>query len=54
MQSPKFNKFRVILVDDTEYKIKTYSKMTERYCGLLSYRLVNKRYGIQVYRYDRR
>lgn len=48
MQNPKFNKFRVILIDGTEYEIKTYSEMTERYCELLSYHLVNKQHGTNL------
>lgn len=48
MKQTKYYYFSVRLIDGTEYEIKTYSEMTERYCELLSYHLVNKQHGANI------
>lgn len=48
MKQTKYRYFSVSLIDGTEYEIKTYSMMTERYCELLAYHLVNKQHGTDV------
>lgn len=48
MKQTKYRYFSVLLIDGTEYEIKTYSAMTERYCELLAYHLVNKQHGTNL------
>jgi len=48
MKQEKYRYFSVLLIDGTEVEVKTYSAMTERYCELLSYHLVNKQHGLNL------
>lgn len=48
MRQAKYRHFSVILIDGTEYQVKAASLITERYCELLAYHLVNKQHGANI------
>lgn len=48
MKKEKYRYFSVLLIDGTEVEIKTYNAMTEIYCKLLAYHLVNKQNGLNL------
>lgn len=48
MKQEKYRLFLVRLINGAEYEVKTASMITERYCELLAYHIVNKQHGTNL------
>lgn len=48
MNKTKYRYFSVVLINGSEYQIKTNNPITEQYCKVLAYHYVNKQNGINI------